>query len=985
MYRPVTFYLLLFLFFLSGFSGLIYESIWTRYLKLFLGHAAYAQTLVLIIFMGGMALGAWYAGKKTHEYKNLFLVYAIVEALIGLLAIFFHSIFTWTLDISLNEIIPALNNIYFARTYQWSIAALLILPQSFLLGTTFPLMANAVIRHFNIDTGKSISLLYFTNSIGAALGVLISGFVLIKWLGLPGTIALAGILNIIIALFLYQISKQTCSMMSGAVFSSEKMLPPLLILFAATITGMASFIYEITWIRMLSMVLGSSTHAFELMLSAFILGLALGGFFIRKRIDGFKEPVQTIAQIQVIMGLFAIISIPLYHFSFDGMGLLLSVLNRTDNAYLLYVMASHAIAMLIMLPTTICAGMTLPLLTHILLQQNYGERSIAHIYSANTIGAIIGVVVAIFIILPVMGLKNGIIIGGLIDILLGFFILFSLYKTILNKSFLKIAISSSLVIFVIYLSNELDPKRLVSGVYRTGVVASSAIIDVPFYKDGKTASIGISEFNNGNVMITTNGKPDATIAMKTNISAAIDEVTMIMAAVIPMVLNKEIKNVANIGFGSGLTSHVLLHFPEIKKLDTIEIEPEIIEAARYFLPRVKNAYNDPRSIIHIEDAKTFFSLKQEKYDLIVSEPSNPWVSGTASLFTDEFYEEIKKHLTDEGVFAQWLQIYEIDLYLVMSILKTLNNQFPSYQLYATNNSDILFIAHNKIIDRPIESDIFKIPDVQAELNRVGINSIRDIYNRFLGDERIFRPVIEQSKIPMNSDYFPFLDLNAERARFLKSHSGALTAYRTLPFPLLNMFHPDLDVELSDQSVDDNYHTISKRTFRAEYIVKKMQDDSYPDNPEFIKDTKDIIYLKNIASSCDFRNTDRTWISTINNLMVNTVPYLTSKEIILILGQIKPECTGTLDETQQNWLKLYAALGNRDLNQIQSRSRKLLSHMEYWTGDEKYFLLISNIASNIFQKNFQKAQDIWNKNQQALRSNSDNLFALSMLHALINNY
>ncbi|NJM13452.1 MAG: hypothetical protein HC889_17700 [Synechococcaceae cyanobacterium SM1_2_3] len=290
------------IFIFSGFSGLIYESIWSHYLKLMLGHAAYAQTLVLAIFMGGMALGAGLTSHYSRRWPNLLLGYAIAEGIIGLLALTFHPVFSTLLDALYLSWLPALGSPVAANSLKWTLATLLILPQSVLLGATFPLMSAGIIRLYPTTPGATLGMLYFTNSLGAAIGVLVSIFVLIPWVGLPGTILGAGLLNILIALGVWSIAKNhSVPAAEDAPVQSDNVadawLPPVLLVLALS-SSLASFFYEIGWIRMLSLVLGSSTQAFELMLSAFILGLALGGLWIRRRLDQIGAPLRYAGYVQ---------------------------------------------------------------------------------------------------------------------------------------------------------------------------------------------------------------------------------------------------------------------------------------------------------------------------------------------------------------------------------------------------------------------------------------------------------------------------------------------------------------------------------------------------------------------------------------------------------------------------------------------------------------------------------------------------------------
>ena len=190
-------------FVVSGFTGLIYESIWSHYLKLFLGHAAYAQSLVLAIFMGGMALGSWVIARYSCRIRRLLLAYVLVEGVIGVLGLLFHPTFRAAYDFSFATAIPALPSALWIHAYKWSLGSLLILPQSVLLGMTFPLISGGLIRRWPDRPGETLATLYFTNSLGAAVGVLVSGFVLIGAVGLPGTIRIAGLLNIALALAIW--------------------------------------------------------------------------------------------------------------------------------------------------------------------------------------------------------------------------------------------------------------------------------------------------------------------------------------------------------------------------------------------------------------------------------------------------------------------------------------------------------------------------------------------------------------------------------------------------------------------------------------------------------------------------------------------------------------------------------------------------------------------------------------------------------------
>ncbi|HEY6838281.1 MAG TPA: fused MFS/spermidine synthase, partial [Geobacteraceae bacterium] len=788
-YRTL-FYLL---FALSGFSALVYESIWSHYVKLFLGHAAYAQTLVIAIFMGGMAIGSWFASALSTRRGNLLRLYALAEGGIGVCALLFHQIFDHVTRFSHGVIMAHISSPSAAYAFKWLLSALLILPQSILIGLPFPLMSAAIIRLFPQRPGKVLSLLYFANSLGAAIGVLASGFLLVAALGLPGTICTAGIINIVLAIIVWRLASGAYGnavgmpeMAPGAPTSRGGWYRPLLV--ASLITGSASFIYEIGWIRMLSLVLGSSTHAFELMLSAFILGLAGGALWIQHLIDRIAAPVRFLVVMQIVMGVFALVTLPVYGNTFTVMHWLLQNLDRTDAGYHLFNLGSHTMALAVMLPATFCAGSTLPLITFTLMKEGHGEKSIGVVYAANTVGAIIGVCFAIHLGMPLLGLKGLIICGGGVDIALGVALLWlsrERRSARLVPALVTVACAGAVVITALVV--HLDPYRMASGVYRRTGILEPDLYNILYHRDGKTATVSLALGRSGTLSIRTNGKPDASINMNPSRDATPDEATMVLSAVIPMALNPRAQTVANIGFGSGLTAHTLLGNPRLSRVDTVEIEPGMVEAARNFGPHVDRVYSDKRSVIHIDDAKTFFSThRANKYDIIVSEPSNPWVSGVGGLFSEEFYRTVTANLAPNGLFVQWLQLYELDAELVASVLKALSATFTDYVAYAPNDADLLLVARNGGPVGDLVTSICGLPEISRALHWVRIDNVQDLEIRRIGTRETLARLVAGYAVRPNSDYYPVLDLRAARSRFLNTSAVELQLLSHDPLPATEM-------------------------------------------------------------------------------------------------------------------------------------------------------------------------------------------------------
>lgn len=299
------------------------------------------------------------------------MTYVVVEVLIGVMGLLFHRAFVGIGAYSLDVLVPALSRGWSAHALNWLIGTLLILPQSVLLGATFPLISGGIIRCWPSRPGATLAMLYFTNSLGAAVGALISGFVLIHRVGLPGTIMTAGLLNMLLALLVWSVARDDPEPAQQRVTSAASSVSPLKQWFtvAAFLTGAASLMYEVGWIRMLSLVLGSSTHSFELMLSAFIFGLAVGGLWIRRRIDAVADPYLGRGLAMLATGSLALLTLPAYNSTFDLVGWIMHAVSPSAGGYTLFNLSGQVLAAAVMVPATFCAGMTLPLLTNALLRR----------------------------------------------------------------------------------------------------------------------------------------------------------------------------------------------------------------------------------------------------------------------------------------------------------------------------------------------------------------------------------------------------------------------------------------------------------------------------------------------------------------------------------------------------------------------------------------------------------------------------------------
>lgn len=985
--RSRTRHLFFVIFTVSGFSGLIYEAIWSHYLKLFLGHAAYAQTLVLVIFMGGMALGSWLMSRWSSRVANLLLGYAIVEGVIGLLGLTFHrssvGITAWVFD----SLLPNVDSASAAHLIKWTIGALLILPQSILLGMTFPLMSGAIVRRFPEKSGATLAMLYFTNSLGAAVGVLVSGFVLIELVGLPGTIMTAGLLNVLLALFVWGVSKYrpdtvapTLSTSPATTLSIPQSTVRWLIVGAA-LTGVASFLYEIAWIRMLSLVLGSSTHAFEMMLSAFILGIALGGLWVHRRIDSLADPVRFLAIILATMAGIALLSLPVYSLSFDVMSYVMSAFAPSNAGYAGINLSSHAIAMLVMIPTTFFCGMTLPVITHVLVRSGSGERAIGAVYAWNTAGAIVGVIIAVHFLVPTIGLKGTVLVGAALQSLLAVaYWGMTSSKTAVVSRVAGPALAAAAVLTVAGIVIELDPYKLSSGVYRTARARQRDSSKVLFLGHGKTASISLVE-TNGLVTIATNGKPDAAIRMGDG-PASEDEITMVLAGALPSALLPDPRRVSAIGFGSGLTSEVLLTNPKIQEVDTVEIEPVMVHAARMgFMPRVTRTFEDPRSHIWFEDAKTFFAVHRKRYDAIVSEPSNPWVSGVSSLFSEEFYDQITRYLEPTGVLLQWIQVYETDLSIVLSIVKALAPRFSDFAIYSTDATNLLIVAVPNGTVPSLNERVFDAPATRAELERVGIHTLQDIHSRFLGNKRMLLPLVKASRVPPNSDYFPYVDLNAARQRILRRSALEFTSLQTLPIPFFELISNSIEQRTQTLASPNGTSPRDRITADAVALHRAIVQSDSAAVPRGM--SLQLLALHAPANDCAKPGIQRVWLSSVFDIASLTTGPLSAAELKAMWAAIlQTPCAQSLQASDRQLLEFFEAVAQRDAQRTIALGEPLFaSHYAFDRPAQMLFALLATSASAIAVGQPQLALDLMAARGGTVSQSPEIALALRWLAAL----
>ena len=774
-------------FFLSGVAGLLYQVVWTRYLALFLGHTSYAVVAVLAAFMGGLALGNAWLGAVADRVRRPLFFYAGLELGIGLFATLFPFYYDRIHDLFLTLVRTLHPSGILRLSLQFGFAGITILLPTVLMGATLPALTKFVTRSLSQLRGR-VAALYAINSTGAVVGTVAADWWWIPSLGLEPTLYLGATMSLGIGLLSLLISWATgeggeAAPEEVASASDERFTPAelRLAMIGIGLSGFVAMVYEIAWTRLLGLSLGSSTHAYSLMLATFISGIAAGSWMIAKwRRQSNTLVAFGLAELALAATLFCSIWFyDLLPFWFVQLGNLL--VRGRPGAYTFYELCQALICFGVMFLPAICLGTTLPLASRVATAAvSVTGRSVGKVFAVNTIGTVLGAVLGGLVFLPYFGLAQTFAIGIALNALIGTAILVQRYPT---RRLVWIA--PAFVVVVSFLgAASLEPRwrRAFSfGMWRGGEVPPTGAayrnmvdqLDLRYHRDGAGSTVAVIAYQlpNGREQLSlkVNGKTDAT--------SVGDMSTQVLTGHIPMLLSPGATDALVVGVGSGVTVGAILCHPAVTNVDVVEISPEVASVARTFFGLVNNhALDDPRVHLAVEDAKTFLRSTPNRYDVIVTEPSNPWMAGVAAVFSHEYYRDCALRLKPGGIVAQWLQVYETNDRIVDMVVNTFSSVFPHVGVWQAGPGDLLLVGSltPRKPDLAAFQSRFNDPVVRADLARVGVQNVETLLMQELiphGDAA-YIPEAEP-ETPIHSDFKPILEYAAQRAFFERAGATKL--------------------------------------------------------------------------------------------------------------------------------------------------------------------------------------------------------------------
>lgn len=776
-------------FFCSGAAALMYEILWLRLLGLVFGNTTYAISTVLAAYMAGLGIGGYVIGRFADRLSKPLAYYGVLECLIGVYAAF-------TLPI-----VAAIqfSYVYIARTYDPGdtmftlVRLLLSLPvlfiPTFMMGATLPVLSKIFVKS-STTIGSGTAVLYGLNTAGALTGTVLTGFWLLPAVGVKATLIVTVILNLSIGIFAlivsrvwppYAPSRQSDLPASDQPESESQQPEPIenlsdettpatadrkrienpLLLAGLFLSGIAAMLFEVAWTRILAAVLGSSTYAFTIMLATFLLGLAIGSAVFRIILS--RRPASSVqwAWLQIGIAVAAAIALPI----FDRVDLITLRLYAMTIGYPdLYNLARMLLCSALMLIPTFCFGALFPVSVGIYTRRvGAVARGIGNLYLANTGGNLVGSLAAGFLLIPTIGIFRTIQIAILVSAVLGFItLLFS--RASVPKRIVRIVCAIVLGVFLFrHAEKGWDPRNLTRGLHITpynslsqtdvDLRASSCDRQVLYYREGLNSLVSVTQVGEHR-NLKVNGKADA--------STVIDLHTQVFLGALPHMLHPDPKQSLVIGFGSGTTLAASLAFP-VEKVDLVEIEPAVIAAAPYFERINRRSDQNPRANIIIGDGRNHLLVNPGKYDIIISEPSNPWMAGVANLFTVQFYELARDHLNDGGILCQWIHSYSMAPSDFKMIIATLNHIFPNLTLWNCLGGDWIIIASDQKVsfdyDR-IQKLYETLPVFREDMKVLNIRGAAGVLSYFELGENDVRKFVEGARL--NTDNTMLLEFNAPK-------------------------------------------------------------------------------------------------------------------------------------------------------------------------------------------------------------------------------
>lgn len=789
-----------FLLFGSGLSALVYQTVWLRQFRLIFGASTLASAAVLAIFMGGLGFGGIYLGRRADTVRRPLEFYARLELLVALSAAI-TPFLLWLVGLVYQGIggTPALGYT-FGTILRLILSTVVLLVPTMLMGGTLPAASRAI--ETELDVSRShVALLYGTNTCGAVAGVLLSTFFLLEHLGNRTTLWLACVVNVGVALIAMLLDRaarraEVRSPQETLEDASTSQAPRSFVLAAAGVVGFAFLLMELVWYRMLTPLLGGTSFTFGVILAVALLGIGSGGLLYATRRESSEGSLHGFAFVCALEAL--AIGVP---FALGDRIAVLALFLRPLGGFGFggFLAGWFLVTMVVVFPVAVVAGYQFPLLIALLGRGREAVgRHVGLAYAWNTVGAIVGSLAGGFGLLPLLGATGvwRLVTLPLLVLAIAAILLSRERAGRLTQSFATILLVVGTLAAISVEGPTSAWRHSPIGAGRSSIANATPnrIHDwrndrnrvIIWEKEGVESSIALS--NDDGLAFLINGKSDG--------NSRYDAGTQVMGGLVGGILHANPRRALVIGLGTGSTAGWLAAIPSMERVDVVELEPAIREVARACSPLNERVLENPKVHVYTGDAREVLLTNKQKYDIIFSEPSNPFRAGVASLFTDTFYSAALGRLQPGGLFLQWVQAYEIDVATLRTVYATMTSVFPAVETWTTMRKDLLLVAsaapvlydaehlRGRIAETPFREALartWRVHDLEgflaryvcgnptatiiangAQMNSDDRTVIEFAFARAVGDQSLFDPRLMRTLSARHSDTLPRIRGSVDR-------------------------------------------------------------------------------------------------------------------------------------------------------------------------------------------------------------------------------
>ena len=804
---------ILILFFFSGACGLIYEVVWMRMLTLVFGATAFATSTILASFFTGLALGGAYFGRLIDKGKSPLRVYALLEGGISVFAFLMPlllSVVTWIYVGVARQFDVGFYRINLVRFFLSFLA--LVLPAT-LMGGTLPVIVKFFARKPE-KLGWHVGHLYSLNTLGAVVGTLSAGFFLILLLGVKETAYAAGLVNLLIAIVVFTMDRRFGEEAAAVgepktrekkargeeepAYSQEAVR---LALWAIGVSGFCALAFEVFWTRALVFFMDNSTHAFTTILTAFLLGIGIGSLIIASVIDSWKKLLGWLGLIQMLIGVSAILAIPIINHSTPVFERMADV-SLDSMLHWKWIGVRFVNSLSVMLVPTVLMGMAFPLATKIYARQvNRVGTALGNVYAINTMAGVFGSLLAGFLLIPLMGVQKGIVLIAAINLVVGGVV-------ILAEPALKMGARISAVVVVglvffgagaAYLTGE--------GMVLTSYYEGLETDEILSYKEGIGATVKVYRDIYGDRIISINGFPVA------GEPPEYQDAQKALAHFPLLISRVPNPRVAIIGFGAGGTSWSVLQH-DVEFVDCVELVPAVPRAAHLFPSVNHGVLDEPKYNLILNDGRNHALVTDKEYDVISIDATSPKMAGNGSLYALDFYELLKERVSEDGIVVQWIPHHLLSDGEVKMTAKSFMTAFPHATLWFSplrQNAVLIGTQGELEIDYRRLETAFGDEVIREELASVNVADPVGFLSSFLMGEEVLAEYV--GNVEDNTDNHPVLEFTPAFSYFLADAYRLRNVFdfrdaREMILPwLVNLGETEEDVVAVTEAIQRRYEAV----------------------------------------------------------------------------------------------------------------------------------------------------------------------------------